>query len=111
MNEVAHFLVPEGRHQIAWGASPRNKYDSPSKSPGGATRSGVAFDVAPPGLENSFRHGALGLAPQAIRCRRSAADLHNVKTNATRFPSFRIPISEFRIRKAVLNAFEIKPIK
>ena len=27
--EVAHFLVPEGRHQIAWGASPRDDYLMP----------------------------------------------------------------------------------
>ena len=53
--EVAHFLVPEGRQRIAWGASPREKYDYPAESPGGATPNAALPGVAPPGLENPFR--------------------------------------------------------
>jgi len=39
------------------------------------------------GFKTHFDHDFLGLTPQAIRCRRSAADLRNFKTYASGYYS------------------------
>ena len=72
-----YWKAPEGRHAV------RRHSVSPLR-----------------GLKTRFDDDFLGLTPQAICCRRSAADLRNLKTHAAACDGFETP-STFSVRFAV----------
>jgi hypothetical protein len=62
------------------------------KAPEG--RHAVRCRLMPPlrGFKTRFDHELLGLAPQAIRCRRSAADVRKVRSYSTQNQHFGKPL-------------------
>lgn len=82
MEPSMHTSVPEGRNQVAHGAS-RGLADNPPISPGGATSPGAiaknvtsSEDVAPPGLRLKMLTPVPRLATWATLCRPSGAVGH-----------------------------------
>ncbi len=85
-------VVPKGRKHVAWGVSPRKTRTKQNSAPEG--RQGAERDsncCRPSGAKYTNRPESLGLAPQAICCRHSVAEI--VQLQNSRF-AFTIQIAK-----------------